>query len=385
MASTLPILCLEEIFENLRDDLASLFSCVKLNRHWCKIAIKYLWCNPFRETTNGNILYSIKLMGLDDKKPLFPYFDYIREINYPILLSITNDYWNSKMILELIINRNNTRIIRLNIDQYKQCQHDDNDFQYLEINWMKFFDLPAASNSLSQLYSLTICNQNANEILEAIDNRFCPNLISELKIMIYPNRGDWDFDPRILEQVAMDINRLNSWIELRRFTVQFGNEIEEDALFGSDNFLLKLANCLPPVIMDSLCLAGPFAFSSENLETFFNITKTSFIKISLPRSTLIWDSVLEAFAKNTKGVLKELDIPLASKISMDALSKAKLAIPYINAPVLKEDPSWITNIFSDEENDFDDYDFDYGEEQFDDENRGSWSDDNKDDFFGAWK
>ncbi|CAG8663110.1 9216_t:CDS:2 [Ambispora gerdemannii] len=382
MASTLPILCLEEILENLRDDLPSLFSCVMSNRHWCKIAIKYLWCNPFRETTNDKILSAIPLMCFDDKKFVFPYLDYIREINYPTLLDITKDTndvrCNPKAILVSIVNRVNTKIIRLNIDNIReqQQQNDFDDFQYSELSWMmELFDLPAASNSLSQLYSLTICNQNANEVLKAIDNKLCPNLISELKIMIYHNRGDWDFDPRILEQVIFDINRLSSWIQLKSFTTQFGNEIEEDALFGSDNFLLNLANCLPPVIMDNLCLAGPFAFAPENLDIFFNTTKASFVKISLPKSTLIWDSALEAFAKNTKGILKELDIPRASKISFDALSKAKLVIPNINVSIVKGDSNWRTNI----------------DMRFDDENEFQpgfrpeddfWPDD---DFFGAWK
>src|SRR5215204_1447992 len=41
--SQLPVDCLNEIFEYLENDLATLHSCLLVNRLWCKVAVRILW------------------------------------------------------------------------------------------------------------------------------------------------------------------------------------------------------------------------------------------------------------------------------------------------------------------------------------------------------
>ncbi|CAG8553219.1 10849_t:CDS:2, partial [Scutellospora calospora] len=50
----LPTDCLLLIFEDFRHDKSSLHSCLLVNRHWCQIVVRFLWCHPFR------LLYSCK-------------------------------------------------------------------------------------------------------------------------------------------------------------------------------------------------------------------------------------------------------------------------------------------------------------------------------------
>ena len=39
----LPIDCLNEIFEHLENDKVTLYSCLLVNRFWCKTSVRILW------------------------------------------------------------------------------------------------------------------------------------------------------------------------------------------------------------------------------------------------------------------------------------------------------------------------------------------------------
>src|SRR5437762_2354664 len=43
MACLLPIECLNNVFENLEDNKATLYSCLFVNRLWCKVSVRILW------------------------------------------------------------------------------------------------------------------------------------------------------------------------------------------------------------------------------------------------------------------------------------------------------------------------------------------------------
>jgi hypothetical protein len=45
MVSQLPTECLDEILEYLEDDNIILYSCLLVNRFWCKITVRILWRN----------------------------------------------------------------------------------------------------------------------------------------------------------------------------------------------------------------------------------------------------------------------------------------------------------------------------------------------------
>jgi len=95
--------CLEVIFENLKDDGATLYSCLLVNRLWCRLITPILWRNPLKftnrktdatyqviqtyisclsESKKEQIIAIIILPKfLFNKKPLFDYSKYLQEFN----------------------------------------------------------------------------------------------------------------------------------------------------------------------------------------------------------------------------------------------------------------------------------------------------------------
>src|SRR5688572_8768520 len=95
------------IFEELQDDLKSLFSCLMVNRIWCETVIPVLWRNPWRYNINyinkSYLLFTIFISCLpNDVKEflinegiqlpiisyqplLFDYFSFCRSININIM------------------------------------------------------------------------------------------------------------------------------------------------------------------------------------------------------------------------------------------------------------------------------------------------------------
>ena len=55
----LPSDCLEDIFEYLRNDRSSLFSCLLVNRLWCRLVIHLIWSDPFAINSNKTSLPNI--------------------------------------------------------------------------------------------------------------------------------------------------------------------------------------------------------------------------------------------------------------------------------------------------------------------------------------
>ncbi|KAF0562537.1 f-box domain-containing protein [Gigaspora margarita] len=94
----LPNECYYQIFNNLRcndDYYRDLFSCILVNRHWCRVAIPILWSEPeqhFKDeiiirtflltlnTEEQALLIPFKNILPNGQKPLFEYTSYITSI-----------------------------------------------------------------------------------------------------------------------------------------------------------------------------------------------------------------------------------------------------------------------------------------------------------------
>lgn len=85
---------LEKILENLNDDKNTLFSCMLVNRYWCKLAARILWSKPFHLSYSPKLVRSYLpffpsdskvTIGLQSnqksKPPLFDYPSFIRRIS----------------------------------------------------------------------------------------------------------------------------------------------------------------------------------------------------------------------------------------------------------------------------------------------------------------
>ncbi|RIA99307.1 hypothetical protein C1645_811540 [Glomus cerebriforme] len=84
--SSLPAENLYEIFQYLEKDLRTLYSCLQVNRYWCKQVVSILWQNPMPNTyTSINLGVYIHFFEEQEKLELKQNHDIdIREISYPL-------------------------------------------------------------------------------------------------------------------------------------------------------------------------------------------------------------------------------------------------------------------------------------------------------------
>ncbi|KAF0559582.1 f-box domain-containing protein [Gigaspora margarita] len=105
----LPNECLYDIFNKLRTDRKSLFSCLLVNRLWCRIIIPILWSEPgvhFKDkrlvkiclsalnTEEQALLIPFNLILPKNLKPLFEYASNITSVNYYYLNKGIENYYN---------------------------------------------------------------------------------------------------------------------------------------------------------------------------------------------------------------------------------------------------------------------------------------------------
>ncbi|KAF0474659.1 hypothetical protein F8M41_024705 [Gigaspora margarita] len=95
----LPNECFSEIFYNLRADFKSLFSCLFVNRQWCRIVVPILWSEP-TEYINNKKLIEMYLLALNPEeqtllipfkiilpnhsKLLFEYTSYTKSVGFDL-------------------------------------------------------------------------------------------------------------------------------------------------------------------------------------------------------------------------------------------------------------------------------------------------------------
>ncbi|RIB23747.1 hypothetical protein C2G38_2139611 [Gigaspora rosea] len=86
---------MENILNNLKNELNSLYSCVLVSRHWCKMSIPILWQNPFSfnqkplfiseyfSSLDEDEIYILKEYGINLKisRKLFNYAKFLKDLN----------------------------------------------------------------------------------------------------------------------------------------------------------------------------------------------------------------------------------------------------------------------------------------------------------------
>ena len=88
--SKLPADCLNEIFEYLEKDEATLHSCLLVNRLWCEVSVRILWRSIRNYSTliaclpneSKEILYKNEIIfsTLTSKPPIFNYASFCKSI-----------------------------------------------------------------------------------------------------------------------------------------------------------------------------------------------------------------------------------------------------------------------------------------------------------------
>ncbi|CAG8653454.1 10272_t:CDS:1, partial [Paraglomus brasilianum] len=132
--SNFPLLCIAQIISELSEDSNDLYSCLLVNRMWCKCAVKYLWQMPFSwcEDNGGRMLTSFLqllpseslddleyIMGMDipppNLRPMFNYLGFVRTLNLSHCAIATTSYLDT-------VNPNNTQNTHVRLLLLRLCR-----------------------------------------------------------------------------------------------------------------------------------------------------------------------------------------------------------------------------------------------------------------------
>ena len=155
------------ILVELQNDRKSLYSCLLVNRTWCKTAVLILWKNPLIlcPTRNKRILFDVILLHLPEEsrdilknhgidlftelhqRPLFNYISFWKHLNLSILDSMIISVKSKTSIirseiLKLLINENtklthiymNTPLLNYQVHLILRAERYFSELKFLEIN-----------------------------------------------------------------------------------------------------------------------------------------------------------------------------------------------------------------------------------------------------------
>ncbi|RIA93858.1 hypothetical protein C1645_803827 [Glomus cerebriforme] len=133
--SVVPLDCLQEIFQYLENDMKTLYSCMLVNRTWCRINIALLWRRPFEHSgpkstrryselirtyitclpkSSKMEIYETGYKIPSHPRPLFPYHKYLKELDCEKLDEAVEEW-----------------ILRFGFDEYRP--EDPEDVVYTEL------------------------------------------------------------------------------------------------------------------------------------------------------------------------------------------------------------------------------------------------------------
>ncbi|CAG8539322.1 6232_t:CDS:1 [Ambispora gerdemannii] len=352
--STLPELCLEEIFECLLANKSSLVSSLLVNRHWCKTALRLLWRNPLLVQTKKGLGRQLVILCLPAEHPLrafplfqqlettFPYTTMMKSLDLPLLCeTIEDEYIFTETpiiyvvtaILEKLLIDGGTVFFDLNLDfiaasrRLAKSSCENQSFTY---NQFKIFNHPEVKNSLAMLRRLTISNLRADKIVPLIA-KTSPN-ITELHIHLYSEYSEftafWGGFICTLSSLNFLLPYLQGWRNLSVLSFAYG-DVPPTREIREDYFLVELGRNLPPTKIRDLIFDVYFDVMPNSIKQFFDVTRASFQKISFLKTIHFSDEHLNMIALNSCGKLFELDISGANHVTNEGLIKAKKSIPRI--------------------------------------------------------
>ncbi|GES91078.1 hypothetical protein GLOIN_2v1531010 [Rhizophagus clarus] len=187
----LPVDCLNEIFEHLKEDQLTLYSCILVNRFWCEISMKFLW-SDINNYNTSKFRTLIACLPIESKKILhdngiiistptskFPTFNYA---TFCKVLFINRVYHKIKKLLknQQIISEQNlndkTQIVVNEI--FKMLMNQVTSLKSLIFfpkSNMTFTLYPGAQNCLKNLSELH-CNSNVSTELFYQLSQICYNI-----------------------------------------------------------------------------------------------------------------------------------------------------------------------------------------------------------------
>ncbi|CAB5179781.1 unnamed protein product [Rhizophagus irregularis] len=178
-----------EIIKNFQNDYSTLYSCVLVNRLWCRLAIPLLWENPFSIPTGNYNFIEVYLYNLNDclksklneyhitdhyllpSNTLFNYPSFIRYLSMCKIASSIDRWLEANDIIPKLNNRYSESIF-----EFKSL---------VEMSLIKLFVENEANLHTFEIKTDTYYNKYCDNILESIlQNPNFINKIGNLKISI---------------------------------------------------------------------------------------------------------------------------------------------------------------------------------------------------------
>ncbi|PKB96070.1 hypothetical protein RhiirA5_435516 [Rhizophagus irregularis] len=179
---------LYSIFEELRNDKKSLYSCLLVDRTWCVVAVPILWKNPTRTDNPNyylsekvvcalfNVIYShlpVELREYDIETYQYPSFNYInfwRHLDF--------DHLNCIIERKLIGTSNDSNVSNIRNEMLKLFINRDTKFTHLSIyiNYdCQLYQISGTEHCFSELESFCYTGNSDQSILEGLA-RICKSI-----------------------------------------------------------------------------------------------------------------------------------------------------------------------------------------------------------------
>ncbi|RIA80597.1 hypothetical protein C1645_838419 [Glomus cerebriforme] len=320
------------IFKPFQDNKTTLYSCLLVNKNWCKIIIPILWGNPWKglkvEKKKSLLNVIISHLSEDSKnnldqkiqRPLFNYITFCKHLNFDEIVNIIDRLYD---ISKIPIIKN--EIVNLFINENTKFTH-----LYLPRQFdYQLHIIPGAKNCFSELGFIS-CNTNINDdVLDGLIEICEP--IKELELFI-----DKDYNYRFVKLIKA-IKRLSNFRLLgENYSVKNDEfcEIIENSLIQHGETI----QCFKTTVHSAMKVFSSFVnLKRLELDNSIGITMTlenvslPFLQILKAKKVSIKD--LTNLIENTSGYLTVIKINRGDYNEVN--NKRIIQVIYQNCPKLK--------------------------------------------------
>ncbi|GES97898.1 hypothetical protein GLOIN_2v1883823 [Rhizophagus clarus] len=325
--------CHDIIMNHLQDDVNTLYSCILVNRRFCRIFIPILWKNPFKfvkkeknlieifntlihclELNDKHRLITERLINIRDlpttSKAYFKYHSFIKEFELNPLQKGMR-LWISKYITKTKMNGSqSTRRVKKSviiINQYIGKLLFNQDNQYESIN-IRYTDLLSGPNTL-----FSICDFVNHE--KSLIN------VNKLSLSLF-HRNSTDLMPIITMKILSLQNVLSPNIQHLQIFIDTTKD-HSQFTYNLINFI-KFQNNLKSLLISPFCKKGdlklyfaPFLDALKNHSNSLTFLKLKFFSISINQLlpllislpnliTLDFDLICEGFSNDNSIISNEI-------------------------------------------------------------------------------
>ncbi|KAF0509608.1 RNI-like protein [Gigaspora margarita] len=171
----LPNECLIEIFNNLRTNYKCLFSCLLVNRHWCRIIIPILWREPLNHVNNRKLISScllslnaeeqallipFKIILPNNSNPLFEYTSYTEFVGRFLYNGITS--WLNEGYYKTKIHDYDERVSAVRSSLIAMFLRTSKLLKYLKLRGTIYYSAIKNLRECNTIISLKICFNHFN-------------------------------------------------------------------------------------------------------------------------------------------------------------------------------------------------------------------------------